>query len=150
METYKQMKERHQDETNKFPIMFAITEEDFKEGLKKLGLNENDKDKVISIGFLGFIRKEDKKAYEDLHNNHYKELQEAIKNDKTGEGFIQSMFDEELANHEYGYTGCLDETLMACGLTYKDIEKNENLQNGLILAIDKYSESELEENEEEQ
>ena len=45
METYVEMKNRHQAEFNKFPVAFAFTEEDIKEGLKKLGLAENDKDK---------------------------------------------------------------------------------------------------------
>lgn len=145
METYKEMRERHQNEFNKFPMSFAITKEDLKEGLKKLGLSENDKDKIVGIGFGGFIKKEDKEAYEDMENKHYKELQDAIKNDKTGEGFIQSMFDYELANHEYGYTLSLNETLAACGLTYKDIEENPNLQNGLNLSTNKYKENELDE-----
>lgn len=145
METYREMRERHQNELNNFPMAFAFTDEDLKEGLKKLGLNENDKDKIIGIGFGGFIRKDDKEAYENMENKHYEELQDAIKNDKTGEGFIQSMFDDELANHEYGYTLSLDSTLAACGLTYKDIEKNQNLQNGLNLSINKYKENELDE-----
>lgn len=149
MESYEEMRKRHQKEYNEFPVAFAITNEDLKEGLKKLGLNENDEDKVVGIGFGGFVRKEDKQLYDNMGNKHYKELKEAIKNDKTGEEFIQGMFDTELANHEYGYTGVLGDTLGACGLTYKDVEKNENIQNGLRLALAKYSEQSIDELEEE-
>lgn len=150
MESYEEMRKRHQKEYNEFPVAFAITNEDLKEGLKKLGMNENDGDKVVGIGFGGFVRKEDKQAYDNMENKHYKELQEAIKNDKTGEDFIQGMFETELANHEYGYTGVLGDTLGACGLTYKDVEKNANIQNGLKLAMTKCSEQVREDDEEEE
>lgn len=150
METYDEMRNRQQKEYDRFPVAYAFTNEDVKIGLKKLGLNENDSDKVVPIGFGGFIRKKDKEALDNMKNEHYKELQDAIKNDKTGEDFIQGMFDTELANHEYGYVRVLDNTLAACGLTYNDVVKNENIQNGLRLALAKYSEKINEEVEEEE
>lgn len=150
METYKEMMKRHQEEFNKFPIAFAFDKEDIKEGLKQLGLTENDKDKVILIEDSAFIRKEDKKAYDNLHNNHYKELQEAIKNDTTGAEFIQGMFEEELANHDYDYTRDLHYTLMACGFTINDINSNENIRNGLELALQKYHKPSKDNEEEEE
>ena len=150
METYVEMKNRHQAEFNNFPVAFAFTEEDIKEGLKKLGLAENDKDKIVSIGFGGFVKIEDKQAYNDMNNNHYKELKEAIKNDITGEKFIQGMFEEELGNHEYGYTGELRDTLLDCGLTIKYINSNTNIQRGLELALQKYHQTSNDREEEEE
>ena len=48
------------------------------------------------------------------------------------------MFESELSNHEYVYTGDLTDTLAALGLTMKEIETNENLRNGLNLALNRY------------
>lgn len=55
-----------------------------------------------------------------------------------GEGFVLDMFKTELANHEYGYTYELDETLAAVGLTISAVKANQNLLNGLRKALEKY------------
>lgn len=151
METYVKMKKRHKEEFNNFPVAFAFSKEDLKEGLKKLGLTENDTDKIIGIGAGGFIKKEDYQAYKDMFDNQYKEIQEAIKSDITGENFIKEMFYEELNNYDYGYTGDLYYTLMYCGITVKDINSNPNIRRGLELALQKYNETlnKYEEEEEE-
>ena len=149
MNKYDEFKKKQHDEFNKFPMAFAFSDQQFKEGLEKLGLTENDKDKIIGIGQGGFIRESDKEAYINLRRKQSKEFDEAIKSDTTGENFIKDMFESELANHEYGYTGDLTETLAALGLTMKEIEANENLQNGLNLALNSYfCQEEEEENEE--
>lgn len=150
METYVEMMKRHQEEFNNFPVAFAFDKEGVKEGLKKLGLTENDTNKVIEIEAGGFIKKEDKQAYEDMFDNHYKEIQEAIKTDRTGENFIKEMFYEELKNYDYGYTGDLSNTLMYCGITINDINSNPNIRRGLELAIQKYHESSNKNEEEEE
>jgi len=41
------------------------------------------------------------------------------------------MFRYELANHEYDYTGDIDDTLDALCLTQQDIDQNPALQHGL-------------------
>ena len=43
METYVEMRKRHQEEYNNFPVAFVFDKEGITEGLKKLGLTENDK-----------------------------------------------------------------------------------------------------------
>jgi len=144
MNKYKELKQKHQEEVNKFPMAFAFSKEQVKEGLVKLGLKENDVDKVVAIAGGGFIKKTDVQAYDEMFDRQYKELQDAIKNDVTGEGFVKDMFDEELGNNEYGYTRSLTDTLMAVGLAYKDIVENENLKNGLNLALKRYEEKEEE------
>lgn len=148
---YDELKEQHSKEFSKFPIFFAFDENQFKEGMQKLGLTENDKDKVANIGFGGIIRKTDIEAFKGMNIRHREEIKEAIQNDKTGEGFIKDMFLSEMANHEYGYTRDITDTLEACGLSYEDIENNENLKNGLNLAKEEYfkREKELESEEEE-
>lgn len=83
--------------------------------MNELGLTEKDTDKIVSIGAGGFMRKTDVDAYLKLGNKFAKEMEEAIENDKTGRGFVKDMFAYELANHEYGYTRVLTDTLDALG-----------------------------------
>jgi len=138
MNKYIKLKQNQQEEFNKFPVAFAFSDEQFKEGLVKLGLTENDKDKVIDIGFGGFIKECDKNAYIEMAKKHKEEIKRAIIEDKTGENFIKDMFEAELLNHEYGYTRDLTDTLFALDLTFKEIEENANLKNGLKHALKKY------------
>ena len=63
---------------------------------------------------------------------------EAIEADVTGEGYIYQMFAHELANHEYGYTYDLEETLDAVGLTAEQIKGNKALHHGLQKALKRY------------
>ena len=137
---YEIMKEKHQKEFDEFPVAFAFSDEQFKEGMKKLGLNENDIDKVCSIGNGGFIKKTDAKAFNEMFKRFDKEMKKAIENDKNGTGFIKDMFYYELGNHEYIYTYELEETIDALDLTMEEIEKNENLRKGLQLARKEYLE----------
>ncbi len=48
------------------------------------------------------------------------------------------MFAAELANHEYGYTYELDETLDALGLTLDKVKADKRLRKGLNKALKKY------------
>lgn len=138
MNKYEEMKEKHQKEFDQFPMKFAFTDKQFKESMEALGLTENDTDKIIGIGAGGFIKKSDLKSYTEMCQKAEKEMQEAIENDKTGEGFIKDMFKYELANHEYCITYELDDTLDALGLTLEEINNNQALKNGLKLAKKEY------------
>jgi len=126
MNEYEQLKDKQQKYTNDFPMMFAINDEQLKEGMKKLGLNENDKDKIYSIGGGGFIRKTESESFNNMFSNFDNEINMAIKDDPTGEIFIKDMFEFELFNHEYGYTGDIEPTLDALELTLDNIN---NLKN---------------------
>ena len=147
MNRYRELKNKQFEEFAKFPIAFAFSDEQVKEGLKNLGLNENDIDKVTGIGAGGFIKKTDLEKYIELNKKFRRELKEAIAEDKTGEFFIKDIFDEELANHEYGFTMEIHETIEAIGISVDEINANDNLKNGLRLALERY---ERENNEEEE
>lgn len=144
VETYEQMKSRHQKEYDEFvtkSIFFAFSNEQFDEGMKKFGLDpKEDLDKIYRINAGGFILKKYSEEYNELTLRMAKEQQEAIDNDKTGEGFIFQMFRYELANHEYCITYDVEDTLDVFGLTEEDIENSEPLKNGLELAKRKYLE----------
>jgi hypothetical protein len=135
MNKYDILKEKHQKRINALPLKFAFSNEQFKEAMQELGLTENDTDKIISIGCSGFIRKTDKKLVEETFKENKKELEQAIKEDSTGNDFIKDMFYSELVNHEFGYTEELEETLEALGYTITQVNDNKALKNGLDLAI---------------
>lgn len=143
MNTYKELTDKHQKEVNAFPFFFAFSNEQFKEGMEKFGLTINDTDKIYKLGYTGgFYLRTDAERLHEMFTRHDTEIENAIKADTTGEGFIFDMFDYELANHEYGYTHDSSSTLDALGLTPEDIEKDQRLQHGLKLAKAKQREAE--------
>lgn len=137
MNAYEEMKKRHQEEVNNFPIKFAFNKKQLEKGLVELGLNPNDTDKVCRIPGGGFIRITDLPALKEMHNRHIQERTDSIQSDKTGKKFIFQMFYTELAAREYGYTGDADDTLEALGYTYEDIEKDKRLKTGFVMATEK-------------
>lgn len=128
---YLALKRKHQEEINNFPMMFAFSNKQFAEGMAKLGLTENDTDKIYSVGGGGYIRKTDSEALNEMFERHNKEMKNAIDSDLTGEEFIFDMFVYELANHEYGYTWDIEPTLDALGLTFDEVKANKKLLYGL-------------------
>lgn len=132
METYLEMKARHQKEVELFPMAFAFNNEQFKEGMEKLGLDAKDTQKVLSIGGGGFIRRTDSDAFGAMFDRIHAEKAEARKNSD----YLFEMFSYELANHEYCYTWDLTDTLRSLGLTLEEIKANAQLNDALIKAID--------------
>ena len=108
-------------------MVFAFSDKQFEEGMQKLGLTKKDTDKVYSFGGGGFYKKTDAEALRNMFDKHEKEMQEAIDNDLTGDGFIFEMFDYELANHEYCITWDSEPTLQALGLTIEEVKASEKL-----------------------
>lgn len=132
--SYSVLKQKQQEEVNKFPMAFAFNREQFRQAMEKLGFSTETKDyegNVVSIGLGGYIRKDDTEALHALFDKHENELAEAIENDPTGDGFIYDMFSYELANHEYCVTYDTEPTLRALGLSFEDIIKNGRLEHGL-------------------
>lgn len=131
MNAYRQLKDEKQKEFNAFPMAFAFSDEQLKEGLTKLGIA---KDEAVGIGAGGFIRKSDLEAFKAMVKKWNDAEAEAIANDKTGEGFIKDMFVYELDNHEFGYTGNSEDTVRSLGLTYEKIKSDKALSRGFDLA----------------
>lgn len=132
MNAYRELKEKQQAEVNAFPMFFAFSQSQFDEGMKKLGLEPDETDKIYKLGNTGgFYRKSDSKALHDMFDRHDKETEDAIAADETGEGFIADMFSYELSNHEYGYTRDVEPALMALGLTLDEINADQRLVHGL-------------------
>ena len=118
MSAYTDLKNRHQEEVNNFPMFFAFSNEAFDEGMKKLGLDPSEMDKIVSIGAGGFIRKADKQEFLDMFARQKKEMAEARKKKKT----LYGMFKYELANHEYCVTYDSTDALDALGLTMEEVK----------------------------
>lgn len=138
MNLYRELRERQQNEFNSFPISFAYSKEQFEDGMRRLGLEPNETNKVTSISAGGFIRKSDVDAFKKMIDRHKKQHEKAIADDKDGSGYIKDMFSYELANHEYDYTGDLEDTLDALDLTIEKVNKNPKLLKGLKLALRRY------------
>lgn len=142
METYKELKQRHQEEFNKIPLMFAFSSEQFEEGMGKWRLTTDDTDKIYKIPGGGYIQKKDSHLLSDIVKRHARELEDAINADETGDGFIYQMFKYELANHEFGYTWDLEYTLDAIGMTLEEINVTPKLNYALNKAVDEFRDKE--------
>ncbi len=132
---YLELKEKHQKEINDFPIVFAFNQEQLTEGLKKLNATISE---CCSVYGGGIIKKTDSERLKNMFLDHDIATTKAIKNDKTGEGYIRAMFQYELSNHEYSFTLDASDTLECLGLTVEDMAKSQPLRNGFVLAGGSY------------
>lgn len=137
-ETYVQMKNRHQKEYEDFSkncVFFAFSNDQFNQGMQKLGLDhDKDTDKIYRTFGGGFILRTKSKEQAELFNRFEQEQKQAIENDKEGTGYIREMFEYEMNNHEYGYTRDITDTLDCLGLTIEEIEANEIMLKGFNIA----------------
>ena len=135
MNLYRQQKARQEKEINAFfhdNAFFAFNEQQYKDGLKKLGLKESgDELKIISIGAGGYLLTDKKGEYKELFNRIAEERKAAIEDDETGAQFAYDMFYYELNNHEYSYTGRTEDAISALGLSYSEIRENPRLKEAL-------------------
>ena len=131
---YLELRQKHQDEMNSFPIFFAFSQSQFKKGMEKLGLSEDDTDKIYSLGGGGYYRRTDAEALREMFERHEKERKENLSNEQ----YAYEMFLYELSNHEYCITFDLDETLDACDITLNMLNDNEMLAEALRRAEKDY------------
>lgn len=132
MNVYEEMKQRHQEEFNKFPMKFAFSDKQFEKGMRELGLEPSETDKIYAFRDAGgFYRRSDSPALLEMLDRHHDEMQDVIAADKTGDGFIFNMFLYELENHEFGYSGSVSDALEALGYTYDQIAADPRLMRGL-------------------
>ena len=138
MNRYDELKQKHQKEYDKFAkgrIFYAFNAEQFEKGLKEINFDKTSGEKLVPIKIGSYatgayIRKSHSSELNDLFMKQNKELEQAIENDPTGDGFIFDMFDSELSNHEYNYTYDPSDALSACGIDMKDLNANERLTHG--------------------
>lgn len=130
MNRYEEMRNRHQEEFNKFPIKFAFNLEQFERGMRELGLEPTDIDKVYKTEGGGFYRRSDAPILHEMMSRQNDEMKKAIDADADGTGFVFDMFVYELLNHEYGYTWETEDTLECLGYTSEQVEADPKLKAG--------------------
>lgn len=128
---YEQLKEKHSEELNKFPVAFAFNDEQLKEALKKLKATKNE---VCGVYGGGIIKKTNTKKWFQMFKDQHAEHKKCMENKK----YVYEMFLYELANHEYCITYDLTDTLNSLNLTIKQVKKSELLTNQLIKAKEYY------------
>jgi hypothetical protein len=132
METYNELKSRHEKELNEFTGMFfAFNNEQFSEGMKRVDLDPSDTKSIYSIGGGGYIRKDRADALDELFKRHNKERKELKKNEKT---LLEALV-YELRNHEYGYTWDVKPALDALGYSESEID-SKLLKKARLLAAE--------------
>lgn len=132
MKKYAEMRQRQQKELNALPLGFAFSNQQFSEMMEAWGLDsQKDLDKIYRLPGGGFVQKKYHALLHETMDRHDGELQAAIAEDTTGDGFIYQMFFRELANHEYGYTKDYAETLDALGYTLEEVQADKRLIHGL-------------------
>lgn len=128
---YSELKFKHQAEVNAFPLGAAFNDKQFEEMMEKWGLTPDDTDKIYHLGMGCYIRKCDHEAFHKLIDRHQAEHESAMQDDE----YLFSMFNYELANHEYCITYDLTDTLDALGLTMEEINANPRMADALKKAI---------------
>lgn len=137
MNAYEQLKKRHQEEVNAFPMHFAFGHEQIERKIKELKLSKDPKkraEQIVPIGAGGFVLKADYPAFVEMFKRHSRERIEAMAEGEKGGTYLYDMFRTELLNHEYGYTTDFSDTLDALGLTLEDVEKKPVLKEALYAA----------------
>lgn len=94
METYQEMRARHQRAIDGFPLHFAFGQEQLDRKLAELGATIDD---VVGIGWGGFVLQEDAPRYIALVKTMQDELDDAMQDP----GFARGAFLHEMYNHEY-------------------------------------------------
>ena len=136
MNSYLALEKAQAKEWNAFPLGFAFSDKQFKEMMEKWGLRPDETDKIYSIGAGGFVRKSDADAFHEMVERHERELKNAREENK--DDYLFNMFDYELANHEFGYTGDVTDTLDALCLTMDEIMENKAMREASNRAVNKY------------
>lgn len=133
-ETYEQMKERQQKEFNSLPIMFAFNNEQFEEGMRKLGLEPTDTDKIYKLFAGGFYKREDSNKIIGQLKKADLETRKAMQDEE----FAMGAFRYELANHEYCITMDPLDAVHAVGLSMEEVQNSELLSRALANAEREY------------
>ena len=117
-ETYKQIKQRHQNELNDFQgIFFAFNNQQFFKGMAKVGLKPEETSEIYRLPGGGFILKSRDHAFKDMFKRHAQEMKEARKANK----FLLESLVYELINHEYCITYDPTDALESLGLEEAEI-----------------------------
>lgn len=125
MESYLQIKARHQQEINAFPLGAAFDNKQLEEMMKKFGLpnNKTGYAQIVSLGCGCFIMRKDVPAWNEMANRHESEMKAM----RQSHDHLVAALRYEFANHEYMY-GYDDEAVCrAVGLSWKEVQNDPKL-----------------------
>ena len=117
MNQYEAMRARQQKAIDQYLSrygFFAFSEDQFKEGIKKLGA---DPGQLSSIPGGGYLLTDKVQGFIEMLQANKRERSAAL----TDPEYAFNMFYSELANHEYSYTGDAEETLQALGMSEETV-----------------------------
>ena len=116
---YLDLKKKHQNEFDEFPIAYAFNDEQLKESLEKLGATKEEC--VTVFGHGDIVKRTDAKALLALLDRQDEEMKQRLRDDPD---FAEAAFLYEMDNHEYAINWSADEDVLACfNITFEDINK---------------------------
>lgn len=127
---YEELMDRYSLEKMGFPFFHAFTEEQFAEGMRKLGLVRSEVDKLCELADSFFYLRKDADWLQRITDKRSEEHQAAIAGDATGDGYIYEMFLFVMENYE-----SITTMLGMLGLTVERIITDKRLGHGLIKAV---------------
>lgn len=123
---YKETKDYIQKKVNDFPYMWAFSNQQFAELKKREQVEDKD---LMQLNTGAIIRKTDLERHRKLSA----EINDLMEKGYKDYNYCLEMFRYELANHEYGYTWDLDDTIHGLGIE-DELEKNEIMSKALMVA----------------
>ena len=125
---YLDLKKRHQQEFEDFPIAYAFNDQQLKEALEKLGATKEECITVFGHGDI--VKRTDAKALIKMMKRHDDEMKQKLKDDVD---FAEAAFLYEMDNHEYAINWSADEDVLAAfNIDFDFIRKH-----GLQMAYDR-------------
>ena len=125
MNLYRMQEAEHQRRVNDFLrryAFFAFDENQFNEGLEKLGIAPGTEDALVSIPGGGYVLADKAQDFKDLLKSFRRERADAIRDTETGAQFAYDMFRASLNDSEYSYSEDAEDTLNSLGYDPQDIE----------------------------
>ena len=125
MNLYRAQQAEQQRRMNEFVskyAFFAFDENQFNEGLEKLGIAPGTEDALVSIPGGGYVLADKAQDFKDLLKSFRRERADAIRDTETGAQFAYDMFRASLNDNEYSYSEDAEDTLNSLGYDLQDIE----------------------------
>ncbi len=125
MNLYRTQQTAQQRRMNEFVskyAFFAFDENQFNEGLEKLGIEPGTEDALVSIPGGGYVLADKVQDFKDLLKSFRQERADAIRDTETGAQFAYDMFRASLNDSEYSYSEDAEDTLNSLGYDLQDIE----------------------------
>ena len=124
---YLELKKKHQEEFEAFPIAYAFNDKQLQEALEKLGATKEECITVFGHGDI--VKRTDAEVLIAMLEHHDEELKRKLKDDVD---FAEAAFLYEMDNHEYAINWSADEDVLAAfNIDFDFIRKH-----GLQMAYD--------------